>query len=393
MFTSSLLRRVPWAGMAPVGVDPLPTTVINPRKTAVGRISHPSAQQRNFVSGQPGWFRNWAMNLFYGLLATAHMGRTVIPAQITDPITPKFDVYAPSEYATMPENEFEEFKAKLEESTGDGVQVHVIDDGPGDPETCDFIYKGNDRGYIPSNPYRHDLSVCSIIKGFAFSMAQDAELHYYETDLADGLQKIYDTVQGPAVVTLSVGEHNRGIAPLKKVRNMKHERLVRKLIEEKGIVVLSAAGNEGLTEEPEWFPLSSHGTWMVGALRRKVILSLKGNKSKWSVSDFSNHGPWISYYALGEDMMTNLVPKGLNQRRILKTTDGSSFAAPLVACVIARILSVDPKATPADIRAILDRISSKVVLQDKDGNPYEAKFLPVDQKRVFSNCKRTNSNK
>lgn len=316
-----------------------------------------------------------------------------IKSEIFSPIKTNFDASKPSKYDLMPEDEFSELVKKLENSTGAGVQVHAVDHGPGDPDNCSSIsYTGN---FDPNDPedydkFRHDLSVCSIIKGYGFSLAPEVELHYYGVNhgskyVDEWLKEIYEKVDGPAVVSISLSTPKNGLCLSHLVWQRKCSYWVRKLVQEKGVVVLVAAGNNKLVSEPDENLHTSDGLWKIGALAIERVKreDSEGSELFWDVASFSNHGPWVTYYALGTALLVSSIKNGSNEGRQHSFFRGTSAATPLVACLVALIRSVDTNATVADTSAIINRMCTRVSLPDGHGGTYDAKILPILQHGSF----------
>ena len=120
-----------------------------------------------------------------------------------------------------------------------------------------------------------------------------------------------------------------------------------------GCLVVAAAGNDG-TDDP-WYPAAftqdrelAHGVVAVGALESRIA---DGPGVLAAPAPFSNHGPWVTAWAPGADVVS-VYPKGMRFPYgpaelsdpfddELAHWDGTSFAAPFVAAEIARYAAVN----------------------------------------------------
>jgi len=148
-----------------------------------------------------------------------------------------------------------------------------------------------------------------------------------DSDVADTLWTLVDAP--PDVVNLSFAGYSEGdVAPL-AIRNAVAELVAR------GTAVVAAAGNDA-TCRPAW-PASLDGVVGVGALGPAG--------PAW----FTNHGPWVRACAPGVDVVSRffevpLSPAASQQHDVRALTEvsrwaawsGTSFAAPIVAGVLAR---------------------------------------------------------
>jgi hypothetical protein len=114
-----------------------------------------------------------------------------------------------------------------------------------------------------------------------------------------------------------------------------------------GCLVVAAAGNDGLARP--WYPAGyaadpalAHGVVSVGALETRVG---DGPAVPCAAAPFSNHGPWVTAWAPGADVvsdypMDHKFPYDPGDLAVFSSGlahwDGTSFAAPFVAAEIAR---------------------------------------------------------
>ena len=121
------------------------------------------------------------------------------------------------------------------------------------------------------------------------------------------------------------------------------------------VVLIASAGNDGLTR-PLW-PAAFDWAVGVGAL---------GADEK-NLAWFSNFGPWVDVYALGEGLI-NAFPTGSYsyleppKRPAVQTFtgmarwDGTSFSAPLVAGLVAERMQRTGERAPAAVAALRERV-------------------------------------
>ncbi len=105
--------------------------------------------------------------------------------------------------------------------------------------------------------------------------------------------------------------------------------------EEKGVLVVSSAGNDYDTDgEFIYYPASYDTVFAVGSV----------NKEGSSISDFSQRGEWVDIYACGEEVSI----KTLSGNE--KEDEGTSYSAALVTASAARILQKNNNLTPEELR-------------------------------------------
>lgn len=108
-----------------------------------------------------------------------------------------------------------------------------------------------------------------------------------------------------------------------------------------GCLVVAAAGNSGLTGDPETYPASYPHVFTVGATDEQ------GN-----AETFSSSGPWVDVAAPGVDM-TAPVPLSTDPSGFSSGLAGTSFAAPLVSAAAAWIWTVRPTLTASQVAELL----------------------------------------
>lgn len=111
--------------------------------------------------------------------------------------------------------------------------------------------------------------------------------------------------------------------------------------EAKGVVVVAAAGNEGLKGSPFAWPAADDRTLAVAALTEE------GN-----IAAFSTKAPYVDLAAPGQLIQsTSADPEYMYM-------NGTSMATPFVSALVALTIAAGPKSTPAQIRA---RLTSEAI--------------------------------
>ncbi len=110
----------------------------------------------------------------------------------------------------------------------------------------------------------------------------------------------------------------------------------------KGVVVVDAAGNGGLTSSQSRNYLS----------RRGDCIEVAALAQSGEVSGVTSIGGWVDISAPGEKLLS-LVKTGVSRLYRINDAGATSFAAPFVSATAALIRSVSPGMTPAEVRAHL----------------------------------------
>jgi subtilisin family serine protease len=259
---------------------------------------------------------------------------------------------------------------------GRGIRVLVVDTGldaaatglpwmsqvTGDPDPG--IVLGNPAGDRTIQRYAgHGTFIAGVIR----AMAPAAEVivragipapvpgHQHppgtawESELAKSLEK-YLFLDSPDVINLSAGTYaDQAGGPM--VLNAFHDEVLRRC---KGVVLVAAAGNDG-GRRPFW-PAAAPWAVGVGAL----AADHRGR------AGFSNFGGWVDVYSPGERLV-NAFPAGrytYDEPPFRGTTEvfrglarwsGTSFAAPVVAGLIAARMSRTGENGRTAARALLKR--------------------------------------
>jgi len=131
-----------------------------------------------------------------------------------------------------------------------------------------------------------------------------------------------------------------------------------------GITVVFASGNEGSNLDEAGIDDESEVPWVIGV----------GASSELNdVTEYSNYGKNIDIIAPGGNLGTSIGilalddsgDQGATKNYGLVSnnyafTDGTSFAAPIVAAVVALMYSINPDITPKEVRDILISTADKV---------------------------------
>ena len=153
-----------------------------------------------------------------------------------------------------------------------------------------------------------------------------------------------------------------------------------KSIYDAGITVVFASGNEGRSMDDDGINDESESKWVIG-------VGAGGENN--DVTSYSNYGKNIDILAPSGDTRESVGILGIDdsgdrgsdlQRDIVTNnyafTDGTSFATPVTAGVVALMYSVNPNITPLQVREILTSTADKV------GNS-ESYIDGFDEKRAY----------
>jgi thermitase len=158
------------------------------------------------------------------------------------------------------------------------------------------------------------------------------------SDIAKGIH--WAVKQGADVISLSIG----GEEDAAVLKDAVDEAL------SKGIVVVSAMGNEGKTLKN--YPAAYPGVIAVGSTNPQD-----------GVSSFSTRGSWISVAAPGANILSTTPTYGVSLNRsengglerMYGKLSGTSMATPLVAGLAALVKSKYPRYTPAQVKKAIER--------------------------------------
>ncbi len=180
----------------------------------------------------------------------------------------------------------------------------------------------------------------------------------------------YAQIQGAKVISCSWGTNDVSEAIVAKLKELY----------EAGITVLFASGNEGESLDVAGVNDESEVEWVIG-----VGASGENN----DVTTYSNYGKNIEIIAPGGDTeklgLLGIDDSGeqgsTNQQGLVDNNyafmDGTSFAAPIAAGVVALMYGANPDITPSQVRSILIATATKIGGEDAhyvDG---------LDEKRAY----------
>lgn len=243
------------------------------------------------------------------------------------------------------------------DTSGAGVRVYVVDTGVAAANAeiagrvaAGFDTTGGANGTEDCNG--HGTHVSGTIAGTTYGVAKEAVIvpvrvlncagqEARNSAIIEGLNWIFqDHLPGqPAVVNMSL------------VMNASDsiDFAVRQVIAD-GVVVVVASGNSGDS-------LSGSGNaCLYSPARVSEAITVNASTSADDDASFSNYGPCTDLYAPGVGIVSGWIgaPSATNTR------SGTSMAAPHVAGAAARILSMNPSMTPAQVQEFLRSTASYV---------------------------------
>ena len=256
-------------------------------------------------------------------------------------------------------------------SMGKGVTVAVIDDGAEVEhedlkENIVLAYNADDES-SKINPYSDEGSHGNTCAGFIVApingkgivgIAPQAKvIAIAQNDNSDEhtIRAFeYAKKHGAKVISCSWGTNNVSDALVSELQK----------IHDAGITVLFASGNEGDSLDIEKTNDESEVEWVIG-----VGASGENN----DVTSYSNYGKNLEVIAPGgdtqestgviglDDMNEKGKSNGLNLvNENYSFTDGTSFATPITAGVVALMYGVNPNITPKEVKEILIKTADKV---------------------------------
>lgn len=251
--------------------------------------------------------------------------------------------------------------------TGSGVHIYVIDTGISPHvefgsrlgQALDCTQGGQCRlDDSPSDSLGHGTAVASVAAGSCLGVASGAIIHPIRVVDSNGNGSLQSIVNGirwatetanangwPGIINLSMTVPNAGA--VNEAISMAVDR---------GLVVISAAGNQG-SDACDYSPGSSPLSVTVGAT--KIGYDDATNSLVDEVSLLSNTGECVSLFAPGEDIPSaSNKPNKSNVYDQIVTLSGTSQAAPLVSGAAALYLEQNPTAGPHQVKEAL--ISSAI---------------------------------
>lgn len=246
----------------------------------------------------------------------------------------------------------------VESSAGKGVLIGVSDTGlveipPSHPWLAGVTGEPDaaPAGVIPVYS-GHGTFIAGLARGVAPLADVWVADHFPDTGAtleSDLLPKLIDILdRGAQVISLSAGTHTREDVPLISTEIFWESHLRGRT----DVVLLAAAGNND-TDRP-FYPAAMEWAIAVGAL----------GADRTHRAFFSNFGPWVDVWALGEGLVNafgagtytyNEPPRAGAKQDFdrMARWSGTSFATPIVAGLVAGWLPGNPGATHVEVRAAL----------------------------------------
>jgi subtilisin family serine protease len=258
---------------------------------------------------------------------------------------------------------------------GDGVSVVVVDSGRQPSVEAHFAWlsgiTGTPEDAVSSGHYvGHGTFVCGVLRTQAPKAAIDVNaLHFVagavvESDLARQLwSAVHD--DRPQIISMSAGTTTRkGYPPIALA-------VVCEQLPAAGILLVAAAGND--TSDEHFFPAYfSHEDPSIGQTANPNVVSVGALDPDRRLAWYSNH-TWPKVYAQGSAMV-NAYPNGTYHYREspmagvvpdaqfsdwLASWDGTSFATPLVAGLVAARMTSHAETAPTAWTALYDKAKSQ----------------------------------
>ncbi|MCH6257394.1 S8 family serine peptidase [Puniceicoccaceae bacterium K14] len=255
--------------------------------------------------------------------------------------------------------------------TSEPIDVYILDDGirfnhfdlrglGGDE--VDIIGKGR-SGRI------HGTAIASIIGGRLYDNELPVRVHSVRVLQSDGSGKWSDFLKGLQWVLEHHEEGRMGVVnlsfggrPKDVIAGLVGQAIAR--LQNEGLVVVSAIGNDGERIDEGRIPCSIDGVISVGALNRR--------HTRWVSSNF---GDLVDYFVLGEDLR---VASAI--RKSARTTiSGTSFSAAIISAVLVSGIASNEIRSTEEVAAYLDS-GVLVFLEGLYGRERGAGIIDFDQK-------------
>ena len=259
-------------------------------------------------------------------------------------------------------------------TTGAGVHAYVIDSGINILHSefrnaSGFTRASQDANFVwgenANDCKGHGTSVASVIGGNTLGLAKDIRLHSVKvlncggwgstSDIIAGIDWVTNNHIKPAIVNMSLGGDTA----------YAEEDAIRASMAQKGIAYVVAAGNDD-EDAKDTSPARMPEVITVGAT------NINDTRAVWDSQHASNWGPALDLFAPG-DNITTADPFDTDGNGSLDETrqvNGTSFAAPHVAGVLARFLQLNPNVTPAVLQGVIKNLATPDLVQDRgQGSP------------------------
>ncbi|MEI7892439.1 MAG: S8 family serine peptidase [Myxococcales bacterium] len=226
-------------------------------------------------------------------------------------------------------------------STGEGVHVYLVDTGLRSTHVEFTGRVGEGTNFVPDDLGTEDCSghgthVAGIVGGTVSGVAKGVTLHPVRILDCEGkgtsagvisaLAWILGHAQSPAVVNMSIGA---GVSP-------SMDEAVRVVVAS-GIPVVVAAGN------------NNADACLSSPARAPDALTVGATTNTDARGSYSNYGACIDVFAPGSNILSAYAAADTSAAVLT----GTSMAAPHVTGAVALLLSMTPKATPAEVAAAL----------------------------------------
>ena len=246
-------------------------------------------------------------------------------------------------------------------SSGVGVTAYVVDTGirtthaefTGRIGPGAFIDFGDGRSVEDCNG--HGTHVAGTLGGTVSGVAKAVRLVPVKVFDCGGTALVSDVIAG---LNWIVGDHQPGERAVVNmslgtdIASPPLDAAVNGVIAD-GITVVAAAGNSSVP--------SCNGS----PARVADAITVAATNSNDTRATYSNTGSCNDLFAPG----TGIVSAGIASDTAAATKSGTSMAAPHVAGAVARLLELDPAATPADLRTAIDQATNPGVLNRSFGDP------------------------
>jgi subtilisin family serine protease len=225
-----------------------------------------------------------------------------------------------------------EFRGRV----GNGIDIYA---GDSDPEEC---------GQIP-----HGTHVAGTIGSTVFGVARSSTLHGVRVLDCDGAGNTSDLLEAMEWVVEQRSRVGRTVvanmslgAPYNEAVNAATANMVRS-----GVVAVAAAGNS-----------ADNASYYSPASAAEAI-TVAASDSADRDAPYSNYGAIVDLYAPGSDIWSTYA----YDPRYKMQLSGTSMAAPHVAGWVALYLTINPQATPAQVRGALIRSGTTGMIRGEVG--------------------------
>ena len=221
------------------------------------------------------------------------------------------------------------------------VRVAIIDTGIS-PDAIPAENIGEGKNYLApdkttADTYGHGTAVASVIlseaEGVLFiplvsNVYEKGKISFVENDTFAQMIRDAVDVYECEIINISAG----------LVLDKTSIREAVSYAEDAGVLIVASAGND-YAENPgqRYYPAAYDTVLAVGSLKADGT----------AVSDFSQRGPWVDVFAVGEDVPIRTLSGGS------RTDKGSSYAAARVTAAAVRLLREKGALTPAELRDAL----------------------------------------